>query len=195
MRYRHGFPRHEEDIFSAVGGLELGPDAELDALGADLASGGHEPHSEPTRTLLVRHINPSASDDELLATFKVSCWACWTAEPSRGPTAEPEAADRFPIPVSTCPISPQVFGDVRHIYTVSKHRGIVMVSYFDLRSAARAQASLNGVPINGNPLEVQFCTPKGDPTVNQVGLQFWQHFSTPRDCKSTGSSLQSACIR
>lgn len=71
--FRHGFHRQEEqDIFSAVGGMELGADAELDSLSADMAStSGHERHSEPSRTLFVRHINPSASDEELLAMFKV----------------------------------------------------------------------------------------------------------------------------
>ncbi|KAG2490810.1 hypothetical protein HYH03_010732 [Edaphochlamys debaryana] len=130
--YRHagGYARHEEDIFSAVGGMELG-DAELDSMGADVAStSGHEPHSEPSRTLFVRHISPTATDEELHAMFKV-------------------------------------FGDVRHIYTVSKHRGFVMVTYFDLRAAARAQAALHGAPLSGTPLEVTFCAPKGDATVNQ----------------------------
>lgn len=52
--------------------MELGVDADLDSLGADIAStSGHEPHSEPSRTLFVRHINPTASDEELLAMFKV----------------------------------------------------------------------------------------------------------------------------
>eukprot|EP00198_Chlamydomonas_reinhardtii_P010741 XP_001700078.1 RNA-binding protein [Chlamydomonas reinhardtii] len=129
---RHQFQRHEEqDIFSAVGGMELGVDADLDSLGADIAStSGHEPHSEPSRTLFVRHINPTASDEELLAMFKV-------------------------------------FGDVRHMYMVSKHRGFIMVTYFDLRAAARAQAALHGAPITSLPLDIHFCAPKGDPTVSQ----------------------------
>ncbi|PNH07062.1 Protein MEI2-like 2 [Tetrabaena socialis] len=129
---RHGYARNDgEDIFSAVGGLELGADAELDALGADVAStSGHEPHSEPSRTLFVRHINPTATDEELLTMFKV-------------------------------------FGEVRHVYSVSKHRGFVMVTYYDLRAAARAQAALHGAPVGGAALDVHFCAPKGDPTVNQ----------------------------
>ncbi|GFR50355.1 hypothetical protein Agub_g12565 [Astrephomene gubernaculifera] len=129
---RSGYQRQEEqDIFSAVGGMELGMDAELEAMGADAAStSGYEPHSEPSRTLFARHINPAASDEELLAMFKV-------------------------------------FGDVRHVYTVSKHRGFVMVTYYDLRAAARAQAALNGIPLTGVPLDVHFCAPKGDQTANQ----------------------------
>ncbi|KAG2434774.1 hypothetical protein HXX76_007659 [Chlamydomonas incerta] len=111
--------------------MELGVDADLDSLGADIAStSGHEPHPEPSRTLFVRHINPAASDEELLAMFKV-------------------------------------FGDVRHMYTVSKHRGFIMVTYFDLRAAARAQAALHGAPITSLPLDIHFCAPKGDPTVSQ----------------------------
>ncbi|KAG2434876.1 hypothetical protein HYH02_012076 [Chlamydomonas schloesseri] len=131
-RHAGQFQRHEEqDIFSAVGGMELGVDADLDSLGADIAStSGHEPHPEPSRTLFVRHINPAASDEDLLTMFKV-------------------------------------FGDVRHMYTVSKHRGFIMVTYFDLRAAARAQAALHGALITSLPLDVHFCAPKGDPTVSQ----------------------------
>ncbi|GIM03698.1 hypothetical protein Vretimale_8361 [Volvox reticuliferus] len=129
---RHGFHRQEDqDIFSAVGGMELGADADLESLSGDVVStSGHEPHSESSRTIFVRHINPAAGDEELLAIFKV-------------------------------------FGDVRHIYTISKHRGFVMVTYFDLRHAMRAQTALHGANISGLPLEVHFCAPKGDPTINQ----------------------------
>ena len=65
-------PRPEEDIFSAVGGLELGADAELDSLGADLAStSGHEPHSEASRIIFVRGINANATDEDITTMFKV----------------------------------------------------------------------------------------------------------------------------
>ncbi|GLI67323.1 hypothetical protein VaNZ11_011510 [Volvox africanus] len=129
---RHGFHRQEDqDIFSAVGGMELGADADLESLSGEVVStSGHEPHSEPSRTIFVRHINPAAGDEELLAIFKV-------------------------------------FGDVRHIYNISKHRGFVMVTYFDLRHAMRAQVALHGASMSGVPLEVHFCAPKGDPTINQ----------------------------
>jgi hypothetical protein len=70
--HRHGAPRPEEDIFSAVGGLELGADAELDSLGADLASSsGHEPHSEASRIIFVRGINVNATDEDIATMFKV----------------------------------------------------------------------------------------------------------------------------
>ena len=56
------------------------------------------------------------------------------------------------------------------MYMVSKHRGFIMVTYFDLRAAARAQAALHGAPITSLPLDIHFCAPKGDPTVSQVRL-------------------------
>ncbi|GLC41644.1 hypothetical protein PLESTB_000693400 [Pleodorina starrii] len=129
---RHGFHRQEDlDIFSAVGGMDLGGDADLESPGGEVASTSvPDPHSEPSRTIFVRHINPAAGDEELLGMFKV-------------------------------------FGDVRHINTISKHRGFVVVTYFDLRAALRAQVSLHGVPMAGMPLEVHYCVPKGDPAVNQ----------------------------
>ncbi len=73
LRFRHGFQRQEDqDIFSAVGGMELGADADLESLSGEVAStSGHEPYPEPSRTLFVRHINPTTGDEELLAMFKV----------------------------------------------------------------------------------------------------------------------------
>lgn len=65
--------------------------------------------------------------------------------------------------------TPQVFGDIRHIYSACKHRGFIMVTYFDLRSAIRAQTTLNGTVLCGVPLEVHFSAPKGDSSAsNQV---------------------------
>jgi RNA recognition motif-containing protein len=62
-------------------------------------------------------------------------------------------------------------GDLRTLYTACKARGLVIVGYFDLRSAIAAATQLSGYPLAGRHLEVAFSAPKKGETnqVNQVG--------------------------
>lgn len=61
-----------------VGGLELGQDSSGpvgESEGGDAASGsagGLEAQAEPSRVLFVKHLPPAATDEDLLAMFKVS---------------------------------------------------------------------------------------------------------------------------
>ena len=57
----------------------------------------------------------------------------------------------------------QSFGEVQRLYTASRQRGLLLVVYYDLRSALAAAKRLQGYQVNGSPLELHFAAPK---TVN-----------------------------
>ncbi len=53
----------------------------------------------------------------------------------------------------------QAYGEIRTMYTACKGRGLVTVSYHDLRAACLAMHSLAGVSIAGTNLDVHFPPP------------------------------------
>jgi len=109
---------NEDDIFSTVGGLELGLEQE-----PDVAEQLAHPSSEATRTLLVRNLASDASDEELRNIF-------------------------------------QAFGDLRAIYTGAKHRGLLRVSYYDLRAAVSALNTLQGTLVSHKPISLCYAAAK-----------------------------------
>lgn len=54
----------------------------------------------------------------------------------------------------------QQFGDIRNIYTACKHRGFVMISYYDIRSARNAMRTLQNKPLRRRKLDIHFSIPK-----------------------------------
>mmetsp|Transcript_5258 Transcript_5258/g.17413 ORF Transcript_5258/g.17413 Transcript_5258/m.17413 type:complete len:340 (-) Transcript_5258:374-1393(-) len=56
------------------------------------------------------------------------------------------------------------YGDVRSLYTACKHRGFVMISYFDIRAARNAMRQLQGKTVQGLQLDIHFSIPKECPT-------------------------------
>lgn len=74
-----------------------------------------------------------------------------------------------------CPARAQAFGDVRNLHSGLKPRGVVVVSYYDLRAAANAAATLHGTLIQGLPISVSASDARAeggagskDASVNQV---------------------------
>ncbi|XP_063949455.1 protein MEI2-like 4 isoform X1 [Daucus carota subsp. sativus] len=55
------------------------------------------------------------------------------------------------------------FGDVHSLNTTCKHRGYVVVSYFDIRAAWGARNSLHNKPSGHMNLDIQYLIPKDDP--------------------------------
>lgn len=152
----------EEDIFSTVGGLELGGhefaavaagDATSFHSGEHVGSGGSSlgpagampsaasladlaPVDTPSRTLLVQNVAQDVSDEELRRLFAAH-------------------------------------GDLRMLYTAAKACGLVIVGFFDLRAAIAAMTALQGFLLCGRPLEVAYSAlKKGEANqINQVGVQ------------------------
>uniref|UniRef100_A0ACD6A9B1 Uncharacterized protein n=1 Tax=Avena sativa TaxID=4498 RepID=A0ACD6A9B1_AVESA len=56
------------------------------------------------------------------------------------------------------------FGDIRTLYTATKHRGFVMISYFDIRAARGAMRSLQNKPLRRRKLDIHFSIPKENPS-------------------------------
>nr|XP_043623223.1 protein MEI2-like 4 isoform X2 [Erigeron canadensis] len=62
------------------------------------------------------------------------------------------------------------YGDIRTLYTACKHRGFVMISYYDIRAARRAMQALQNKPLRHRKLDIHYSIPKdnsSDKDVNQ----------------------------
>lgn len=55
----------------------------------------------------------------------------------------------------------QCFGDIHSLYTASKHRGYVMVTYHDIRAARLAQNTVHGQTWRGSQMACQFSAENG----------------------------------
>ncbi|KAA8529975.1 hypothetical protein F0562_034421 [Nyssa sinensis] len=135
------------DLFSSVGGMDLGEDvfsqgqrtSELSGgnsnslLGGSSSSvAGEHPYGEhPSRTLFVRNINSNVEDSELQSLF-------------------------------------EQYGDIRTLYTACKHRGFVMISYYDIRAARNAMRALQNKPLRRRKLDIHFSIPKDNPSEKDI---------------------------
>ncbi|TQE00702.1 hypothetical protein C1H46_013641 [Malus baccata] len=52
------------------------------------------------------------------------------------------------------------YGDIRTLYTACKHRGFVMISYYDIRAARTAMRTLQNKPLRRRKLDIHFSIPK-----------------------------------
>uniref|UniRef100_A0A0E0CJQ8 RRM domain-containing protein n=1 Tax=Oryza meridionalis TaxID=40149 RepID=A0A0E0CJQ8_9ORYZ len=56
------------------------------------------------------------------------------------------------------------FGDIRSMYTATKHRGFVMISYYDIRHARNAKTALQNKPLRRRKLDIHYSIPKENPS-------------------------------
>ncbi|KAK8958226.1 Protein MEI2-like 2 [Platanthera guangdongensis] len=56
------------------------------------------------------------------------------------------------------------YGDIRSMYTHCKHRGFVMISYYDIRHARNAMRALQNKPLRRRKLDIHFSIPKDNPS-------------------------------
>ncbi|KAE8023783.1 hypothetical protein FH972_009446 [Carpinus fangiana] len=137
----------ELDLFSSVGGMDLGDDGSSagqknSGFPGGISNGqsgasngsiaGEHPHGEhPSRTLFVRNINSNVEDSELKTLF-------------------------------------EQYGDIRTLYTACKHRGFVMISYYDIRAARNAMKALQNKPLRRRKLDIHYSIPKDNPSEKDV---------------------------
>uniref|UniRef100_A0A5B7BLW2 RRM domain-containing protein n=1 Tax=Davidia involucrata TaxID=16924 RepID=A0A5B7BLW2_DAVIN len=135
------------DLFSSVGGMDLGEDGfspgqrNSEIFGANSNSqlggssssiAGEHPYGEhPSRTLFVRNINSNVEDSELRSLF-------------------------------------EQYGDIRTLYTACKHRGFVMISYYDIRAAQNAMRGLQNKLLRRRKLDIHFSIPKDNPSEKDI---------------------------
>ncbi|KAK1270104.1 Protein MEI2-like 4 [Acorus gramineus] len=60
------------------------------------------------------------------------------------------------------------YGDIRTLYTACKHRGFVMISYYDIRAARNAMRALQGKPLKCRKLDIHFSIPKDNPSEKDI---------------------------
>ncbi|CAL9767869.1 unnamed protein product [Musa acuminata subsp. burmannicoides] len=60
------------------------------------------------------------------------------------------------------------YGDIRTLYTACKHRGFVMISYYDIRAALNAIQALQNKPLRCWKLDIHFSIPKDNPSEKDV---------------------------
>ncbi|CAK7336829.1 unnamed protein product [Dovyalis caffra] len=56
------------------------------------------------------------------------------------------------------------YGDIRTLYTACKHRGFVMISYYDIRAARNAMNALQNKPLRRRKLDIHYSIPKDNPS-------------------------------
>ncbi|CAM8950886.1 unnamed protein product [Rhodiola kirilowii] len=64
----------------------------------------------------------------------------------------------------------ELYGEIHTLYTMYKHRGFVMITYYDLRSACNAMKQLQGKSLNHMKFDLRFYSPKDnlvDSDINQ----------------------------
>ncbi|CAJ1974637.1 unnamed protein product [Sphenostylis stenocarpa] len=61
------------------------------------------------------------------------------------------------------------YGDIRTIYTACKHRGFVMISYYDLRAAQNAMQALQNRSLRSRKLDIHYSIPKGNAPEKDIG--------------------------
>ncbi|KAL0305544.1 UNVERIFIED_CONTAM: protein MEI2-like 5 [Sesamum radiatum] len=60
------------------------------------------------------------------------------------------------------------YGDIRTMYTTCKHRGFVMISYYDIRAARTAMRSLQNKSLRRRKLDIHFSIPKENPSDKDI---------------------------
>ncbi|XP_057750489.1 protein MEI2-like 3 isoform X1 [Arachis stenosperma] len=60
------------------------------------------------------------------------------------------------------------YGHIRTLYTACKHRGFVMVSYYDIRAARTAMHALQNKPLRRRKLDIHFSIPKDNPSDKDI---------------------------
>ncbi|GMN49372.1 hypothetical protein TIFTF001_018531 [Ficus carica] len=60
------------------------------------------------------------------------------------------------------------YGNIRTLYTACKHRGFVMISYYDLRAARNAMKALQNKPLRRRKLDIHYSIPKENPSEKDV---------------------------
>ncbi|XWS47748.1 hypothetical protein CRYUN_Cryun13aG0011500 [Craigia yunnanensis] len=60
------------------------------------------------------------------------------------------------------------YGDIRTLYTACKHRGFVMISYYDIRAARNAMRALQNKPLRCRKLDIHYSIPKDNPSEKDV---------------------------
>ncbi|PKI33965.1 hypothetical protein CRG98_045643 [Punica granatum] len=59
-------------------------------------------------------------------------------------------------------------GEICILYTACKHRGFVMIFYYDIRAARTAMKALQSKPLRRRKLDIHYSIPKDNPTKKDI---------------------------
>ncbi|KAL5564796.1 hypothetical protein UlMin_027960 [Ulmus minor] len=62
----------------------------------------------------------------------------------------------------------QRYGDIRALYTASKHSGFVMISYYDVRAAQNAMKALHNKALGHRKIDMHYSIPKDNPFEKEI---------------------------
>uniref|UniRef100_A0A5B7BSJ0 RRM domain-containing protein n=1 Tax=Davidia involucrata TaxID=16924 RepID=A0A5B7BSJ0_DAVIN len=60
------------------------------------------------------------------------------------------------------------YGEIRTLYTACKHRGFVMISYYDIRAARNAMTALQNKPLRRRKIDIHYSIPKDNPSEKDI---------------------------
>ncbi|KAL5668302.1 hypothetical protein ACJX0J_020523, partial [Zea mays] len=60
------------------------------------------------------------------------------------------------------------YGEISNLYTACKHRGFVMISYYDIRSSWNAMRALQNKPLRHRKLDIHYSIPKDNPSGKDI---------------------------
>ncbi|GAA0142420.1 RNA metabolism protein [Lithospermum erythrorhizon] len=133
----------EEDLFCSVGGLELGEDGDINS---ETLYGNS--NSQLRGSIGTSGVEHPAGEHPSRTLFVRNI---------DSNIEDSELQSLF-----------QQYGDIRTLYTASKHRGFVMISYYDIRAAWNAMKALQKKPLRNRNLDVHFSIPKDTPSEKDV---------------------------
>ncbi|KAG6781345.1 hypothetical protein POTOM_014242 [Populus tomentosa] len=128
------------DFFSSVGGMDLGDDGSVGQIDSEFHGG--------------------ASNGQL--------GACNLSVAGEHPYGEHPSRTLFVRNINSNVEESELravfeqYGDIRTLYTACKHRGFVMISYYDIRAAENAMKALQNRPLRRRKLDIHYSIPKVD---------------------------------
>ncbi|KAI9398287.1 hypothetical protein POPTR_003G162700v4 [Populus trichocarpa] len=130
------------DFFSSVGGMDLGDDGSVAQIDSEFHGG--------------------ASNGQL--------GACNLSVAGEHPYGEHPSRTLFVRNINSNVEESELraifeqYGDIRTLYTACKHRGFVMISYYDIRAAKNAMKALQNRPLRCRKLDIHYSIPKDNPS-------------------------------
>uniref|UniRef100_A0A2K2B821 RRM domain-containing protein n=1 Tax=Populus trichocarpa TaxID=3694 RepID=A0A2K2B821_POPTR len=130
------------DFFSSVGGMDLGDDGSVAQIDSEFHGG--------------------ASNGQL--------GACNLSVAGEHPYGEHPSRTLFVRNINSNVEESELraifeqYGDIRTLYTACKHRGFVMISYYDIRAAKNAMKALQNRPLRRRKLDIHYSIPKDNPS-------------------------------
>eukprot|EP00258_Populus_trichocarpa_P000126 XP_002297875.3 protein MEI2-like 4 isoform X1 [Populus trichocarpa] len=137
-----GDDMEELDFFSSVGGMDLGDDGSVAQIDSEFPGG--------------------ASNGQL--------GACNLSMAGEHPYGEHPSRTLFVRNINSNVEDSELravfeqYGDIRTLYTACKHRGFVMISYYDIRAAKNAMKALQNRPLRRRKLDIHYSIPKVNPS-------------------------------